>query len=315
MPDKPLGRIPKSKKNNMARLVESRREGLLLGLGRKVKALRSKQRWSQQVLAKNSGLSPRFVAQLEGGQGNISIAKLDDVAQALGMNVASLLRFDVMDTVPEDSPADKLKGDVMAMLEGRGVADLMAVRALLQAGRKGEDADSFKIVTLLGLRGSGKSTLGPLVAKSLRAKFVELNDLVVRRCGLETDEIYELHGELFFRQQEFAALRELAEKDEKKLVVAVSGGAIAHADTFALIHACTLPVWLKARPEELFIRTLAEDNRWATADRHKALEALRNVYQAREQFFERSRIIIDTTAKTVEMCARQLTRELKESRG
>ncbi|MDH4248532.1 MAG: hypothetical protein OEW39_12040, partial [Deltaproteobacteria bacterium] len=58
------GSKSKSKSASSGKRVASRREGLLLGLGRKVRALRSKQRWSQQVLAKISGLSPRFIAQL-----------------------------------------------------------------------------------------------------------------------------------------------------------------------------------------------------------------------------------------------------------
>ncbi|MDH4248486.1 MAG: helix-turn-helix domain-containing protein [Deltaproteobacteria bacterium] len=306
------GSKSKSKSASSGKRVASRREGLLLGLGRKVRALRSKQRWSQQVLAKISGLSPRFIAQLEGGQGNISIAKLDDVAQALGVTVAGLLRFDVLDSVPADQPADKLRGEILAMLESRSLGELMAVRSLLVGGvAGGHSKESPKIISLLGLRGSGKSTLGPLVAKALRMKFVELNDAVAMRCGLEIKEIYELHGEAFFRRQEFMALRALIEKGDQKVVVAISGGAVSNADTFSLLHACTLPVWLKARPEELFIRTLTEDKRWLSADRHEAVDDLRKVYNARELFFEKSRIIIDTTAKSPEICVRQLIRDIK----
>ena len=140
---------------------------------------------------------------------------------------------------------------------------------------------------------------------------MNLSDKVEERTGLSTREIYDIHGEVFYRCQEFQALHEIVENTNSKAVVGISGGAVTHSEIFSLIHACTLPVWLKARPEDLFIRNLAEDSRWTSADRHDALEALRDVYKAREPYFEKSRIVIDTTAKTPEICARQLTREIK----
>jgi len=288
----------------------SRREDLLRSLGQKVRALRSRQRWSQQILAKNANLSPRFIAQLESGKGNISIAKLDDVAQALGVSLNSLLQFEVMDSSPEENLVGRLRSEVSAMLDGRNSSELMAVRSLLVEGVSSGSRSPSKIIALLGLMGSGKSTIGPQVAAQLRRDYVELEDLVASSYGLSVSEIYELHGESRLRQLEFEALRDLVESG-RTVVVSLSGGAITHPEILYMLQACTLPVWLKARPEELFVRVLAETDRWKKADKEAALNSIRTLYKDREPLFERSRIIIDTTAKTEDTCVRQLVREIK----
>src|SRR5262245_23916490 len=92
----------------------SRRADLLRGLGGTVRALRNAQGLSRQQLADRAGLSARFIAQLEGGQGNISVAKLDELARALGVRLPGLLEGPNGAMGSDDSAA--LRSEVAALL-------------------------------------------------------------------------------------------------------------------------------------------------------------------------------------------------------
>jgi len=289
----------------------TRKSILLKSLGTRVRALRTKQRWSQQVLAKNAGLSPRFIAQLESGQSNISISKLDNVAEALGCPLINLIRFERMDSVSTITSDDKLLGEIVSMLEGKTEAELFAVRRHLVAGSAGNTSGVPNIITLLGLPGTGKTSIGKEAARSLRRKFLSLDELVVEESGFSIPEIIEIHGERRLRKLEFEVLLKLVENKER-IVLEVPPGAVTNTDTFTILHTCTLPVFLKTRPEELFKRAFSEKSRWATADKVKALDNLRQAQQERQVLFGRARITVDTTAKTPEACFRQLMQEIKQ---
>ena len=114
------------------------RESVLLALARRVRDLRRGHGWTRSQLAEASGLSVRFLARIEGGEGNVSILRLHALARALGTTADALLRAD----------------------EGR-----------------------CGIVVLVGMRGAGKSTIGPLLAERLAVPFVEMDALIIE-CAM-----------------------------------------------------------------------------------------------------------------------------------
>src|SRR5262249_22982267 len=144
---------------------QERRFELLRDLGIAVRARRTGMGLTIRALAQRADVSERFLAQLESGEGNISVARLQDVAEALDTSAADLLS-----ARPKRNPA---KG----------------------------------VVALLGLRGAGKSTLGPEVARRLGVPFFELDALVAREAGMPLSTIFEMHGEAWFRRVERDVLR------------------------------------------------------------------------------------------------------------
>ena len=88
-------------------------------------------------------------------------------------------------------------------------------------------------IVLTGFMGSGKTTVGPLVAARLGWKFLDVDDVIEAEAGMTIAEIFARHGEAAFREREHAAIAHLAETDG--LVLALGGGAIEHSATRTLL--------------------------------------------------------------------------------
>jgi shikimate kinase len=89
-------------------------------------------------------------------------------------------------------------------------------------------------IVLTGFMGSGKSTVGPLLADRLGWRFVDADDVIEAGAGCSIPEIFAREGEAAFREREYAAIARLA--DEPKLVLALGGGAIETAATRELLR-------------------------------------------------------------------------------
>src|SRR5262252_6234860 len=153
------------------------RDELLGAVGNAVRSLREGQGLARRELASESGVSERFLADLEAGSGNISVARLDDVARALGASAGELLF-----SAQAGATTREELGEAFRYLRGRFAAP------------KGT------LVALVGLRGAGKSTIGRALAHQLRVPFVELDALVQKEAGLPLSALFSLHGEAYYRK-------------------------------------------------------------------------------------------------------------------
>ena len=145
--------------------------------------------------------------------------------------------------------------------------------------------------------GSGKSTVGPLVAARLMWRFVDVDDVIVAETGMPIAEFFARHGETAFREREHATIARLAAEDA--LVLALGGGAIEHAATRDLL--LTLPGTLLIHLEVELATTLArcrgtEGTRPILAD-HANLSAR---YQRRLPLYRTAHITISSDALTPE---------------
>src|SRR5262245_45247383 len=146
-----------SKVQNPASARARARRAMLKAVGARVRALRDGQAMPRRTLAEMSGVSSRFLAALESGQGNISVARLADVALALKSTPAAILAS----PAAEGPVGAELQVAIDALLEGRTEGELREVRAWLEARFA---APAGQIVALLGMRGAGKSTVGRRLA-------------------------------------------------------------------------------------------------------------------------------------------------------
>ncbi len=108
-------------------------------------------------------------------------------------------------------------------------------------------------IVLTGFMGSGKTTVGPLLARRLGWSFIDVDDVIEAEAGVPIAELFARHGEAPFRHREYSTIARLAAGDA--LVLALGGGAIEHAATRTLL--ATTPGTLLVHLEVELATTLA----------------------------------------------------------
>jgi len=153
-------------------------------------------------------------------------------------------------------------------------------------------------IVLVGFMGSGKTTVGRLLARELGWRFVDTDRRVEQRCGLRIPEIFELRGEAFFREQE----REVAEeiRSARHVVVAAGGGAFAFEDTREALRAGALTVWLWAPVETILSRVRLDGSRPLAGSRERILR----LFAERQPSYRLAECHVDATAGPEEVVRR-----------
>jgi XRE family transcriptional regulator, aerobic/anaerobic benzoate catabolism transcriptional regulator len=266
-------------------------------LGQRVRTMRALRGMSRKVLARVSGISERYIAQLEGGKGNVSIVLLRRVSNAMGAHLEDLI------PPGEPSPEWAVIRDLLRKASPGQIAQakeiLAGQNALVQRRL------SFAGIALIGLRGAGKSTLGKMLAKKIGWNFVELNKEIEAQNALSVAEIIALYGQEGFRRMEQAALGQLlARKD--LTVLATGGGIVSEPLTFDLILSSFYTIWLKAEPEEHMARVRGQGDLRPMADDRSAMAELRTILKSREPLYARASAVVDTAGLTVDAAAARL---------
>jgi XRE family transcriptional regulator, aerobic/anaerobic benzoate catabolism transcriptional regulator len=271
--------------------------GFLEQLGQRVRTMRALRGMSRKVLAKVSGISERYIAQLEGGKGNVSIVLLRRVSNAMGAHLEDL--------IPSADPAPdwQVIRDLLRKASPSQIAQAKDI--LAGGGASTHRRTSFAGIALIGLRGAGKSTLGKILAKKIGWNFVELNKEIERQNGLSVAEIIALYGQEGFRRMEQTALTQLLARKEP-MVLATGGGIVSEPLTFDLILSSFYTIWLKAEPEEHMARVRGQGDLRPMADDRSAMAELRNILLSREPLYVRASAVVDTAGLSVDAAAARL---------
>jgi XRE family transcriptional regulator, aerobic/anaerobic benzoate catabolism transcriptional regulator len=270
--------------------------GFLEQLGQRVRTMRALRGMSRKVLAKVSGISERYIAQLESGKGNVSIVLLRRVSNAMGAHLEDLIPSG--DAAP-DWPV------IRDLLRKASPSQIAQAKDVLAGGAASAHRAIFFGIALIGLRGAGKSTLGKILAKKIGWNFVELNKEIEAQNGLSVAEIIALYGQEGFRRMEQAALQQLLARKEL-MVLATGGGIVSEPLTFDLILSSFYTVWLKAEPEEHMARVRRQGDLRPMADDRSAMAELRNILLSREPLYSRAAAVVDTAGLSVDAAAAKL---------
>ena len=266
-------------------------------LGQRVRTMRALRGMSRKVLAKVSGISERYIAQLESGKGNVSIVLLRRVSNAMAAHLEDL--------IPSTEPAPDwaVLRDLLRKATPQQIAQ--AKEILAGGNASAQRQMTFAGIALIGLRGAGKSTLGKMLAKQIGWSFVELNKEIEQQNGLSVAEIIALYGQEGFRRMEQAALGQLLARKEL-MVLATGGGIVSEPLTFDLILSSFYTIWLKAKPEEHMARVRRQGDLRPMADDRSAMAELRNILVSREPLYARASAVVDTAGLTIDSAAARL---------
>ncbi len=127
---------------------------------------------------------------------------------------------------------------------------------------------------LIGPMGSGKTTVGRALASEFGLAFIDVDEAIEARCGVEVDRIFEVEGESGFRKRETQMIDELTQLND--VVIATGGGSVLSEENRALLKSRGTTVWLKTSVQQQ-LRRLAKDRRrplLQTPDRRKRLESM-----------------------------------------
>jgi XRE family aerobic/anaerobic benzoate catabolism transcriptional regulator len=289
-------------------MSEQESKATLSELGARVRAWRARRGMTRKQLASDSGLSERFLADVETGKGNVSINSLEAAARALNISILELL---------QDAPRPAM-ARVQGLLTRLDDTQLDQAYGLLGSTFGLSDAQGREQrIALIGLRGAGKSTLGSQLAAERGVPFIELDREIEREAGTSMNEILLLHGQAGYRRYERRALFRIAEDHPGGVVMTTGGSIVSERETFDLLQSRFYCVWLKASPEEHMARVVAQGDmrpfdttRGATSE---AMEDLRRILSSREALYARADAVVDTAARTLKQSLKDLERAVPKT--
>ena len=276
--------------------------GLLQTLGERVRDLRAQRGMTRKILARDSGVSERYLAQLESGVGNGSILLLAKVAAALHVTLTALLRQESR-VAPDFEQLQNLVKR-LTPAQQKSAHDLLA---------REFDADvkaRMQRIALVGLRGAGKSSLGLALARRIKLPFIELDREVEREADTSLNEIFMLYGQAGYRRHERAALVRVLRLHERA-VIATGGSIVSEPDNYDLLLCGCYTVWLRAQPEEHMARVLAQGDTRPMKGNREAMDDLRRILLTRAPLYGRADAVVDTSGRVLDASLDELAALLK----
>ena len=264
----------------------------LANFGERVRTLRERHGITLKQLAQISGLSDRYIIQVEQGAANPSLETVRRLALALQTSVTGLLPADAKTTAAEPTgPARK----ILELLEGRSNEQISrivdAVSAFLEP-TKGRH------IALVGMRGAGKTTVGQLFARRRTVPFYELDQIIENDIGLSLAEIFDLEGEEYYRAVEEKTLEKVLKR--RPGIIAAGGGLVMNPTAFFLLKLNAFTVWLQASPEALLTRVRSSKDQSRLGAYPQASKQLKAILARRTPYYAQADLVIDTTRKSPE---------------
>jgi shikimate kinase len=160
------------------------------------------------------------------------------------------------------------------------------------------------------MMGAGKTTVGRMLARRLKLRFVDSDQEIEARCGVKIPVIFEIEGEAGFRAREAQAIAELTGLDG--IVLATGGGVVLAPENRRLLAERGTVVYLRATPEHLYERVRQDRNRPLLAAGNP-LARLRELYRERDPLYRSiADLVVDTGRQSAQALVRGLLERLAE---
>jgi XRE family aerobic/anaerobic benzoate catabolism transcriptional regulator len=269
-------------------------------IGERVKEARARRGMTRKLLARDSHVSERHLAELESGRGNFSVLLLRQVATALGVTAAALIRDE-----PDPPAALQHAEALLRRLQPEQLNEAYELLSKHLADR--ERAFRRARIALVGLRGAGKTTLGALLARRLEVPFIELDREIETAAGLSLQVIFELYGQPGFRRLEREALERVLARSER-FVLATGGSIVSEPETFEQLLGTCYTVWLRAAPGDHMDRVVAQGDMRPMEGNREAMADLERILAGRQALYSRADASLDTSRQSVDSALAELTK-------
>ena len=161
-------------------------------------------------------------------------------------------------------------------------------------------------IVLVGMMGAGKSSIGRRLASRLGIPFIDADTEIVSAAGMTIPEIFEKHGEPYFRAGEARVIARLL--DNGPQVLATGGGSVMDPQTRALIGQKSISIWLKADIDVLLKRTKRRNDR-------PLVEKIKDLLPVREPIYAQADIIIQSRDEPHDTIIDEIMGELPKRLG
>lgn len=172
------------------------------------------------------------------------------------------------------------------------------------------------LIFLTGFSGSGKSTIGPLLANSLGFEIIDLDKAIEQAAGKSINRIFAEDGEAAFRELELRTLESILTRTN--LVVSLGGGVLENDRCFSLIREHGTLVYLKSSPEVLTMRLQHKTDRpllkaddGSRLSREEIQSRITNLLSKREPRYQKADLVVVTDSKKIGSSVEELTRKIE----
>jgi XRE family transcriptional regulator, aerobic/anaerobic benzoate catabolism transcriptional regulator len=258
-----------------------------LDMAQRLRAARSRAGFTRKHLATSAQVSERYLAHLEAGTGNPSIEMLMSLAGALDIATADLL--------PTGGERDADTAEAAQIFRRLPKYRIEEALAWLRQPMGGPAGKAGRI-SLIGLRGAGKSSLGSALAERTGMPFFEISKEVERRYGGSIGVLLEINGPAALHRYEADVLEEIC-RDHERAVIAAPGAIVSNGPLYDQLLASSWSIWLQATPEDHMNRVIAQGDLRPMTGNRTAMNDLKAILAAREGDYARADIALDTSAQ------------------
>jgi len=269
---------------------------ILALVGERVRGLRAQRGMTRKMLAKDSSVSERYLAQLEQGHGNISIGLLLKVATALQTTLSQLVQVRNDETVE--------LALINEFVRHLTTDDRQSALRLLYDQFSNVDRKNRRIA-LIGMRGAGKTTLGRRLAEHHDLPFIQLVAEIEELAGMTVPEILALTGRSGYRRFEEQALLDALANNEL-CVLETGGGIVADPRMLNIILTTCFVIWVQAEPGEHMQRVVDQGDLRPMQANVDAMDDLKQILRERTPFYEKAHARISTSERSIDQCVDDL---------
>lgn len=168
-----------------------------------------------------------------------------------------------------------------------------------------------KNIVLTGFMGTGKTTVGYILASSLKRTLIDTDQMIEEKTGLTVSQIFVQHGESYFRDLESELILKLKQYRPGSLVIATGGGAVLRGRNLKILSENGVIIALTASPSAI-LRRISKTNQRPLLAGEGAVEKIKTKLREREQYYRQCSFQLDTTGRTPQQVAREIIAFIKK---